>query len=184
MTARAPAGGIGTLPAMRRLPVSVLLLVSACGSAEPDAPPPGATELICDDEICIVYPGDWEAEPGDGYIGFSHPSAPESALATAAVVNMEAIAGAAGLAWPVSAEDVERAFWQLIEEADAGDLGTIERRQGGSIESLGSSEDLRLWHLLVPIDSTHAIGVEVRGPNRTWESHAAVFFSDVRPMEP
>jgi hypothetical protein len=166
---------------MRRLAASLVLLAAACGPAGPEAPSPGAPALICDADVCLAYPGDWAAEPGVGYIGFSHPSAPDDVTASTALVNMEAIAAAAGVAWPVPAEDVVRAFWQLIEDADAGELGAIERRQGGSIESFGTSEGLRLWHLLVPVDTTRAIAVEVRAPNATWESHAEVFFSEVVP---
>lgn len=158
-----------------------VVLLAACAGSGPEAPSPGPPEVACGAEVCVAYPGDWDVEEGDGYLGFSHPAAPEQALATAAVVNMEAIATAAGTTWPAPPEDVARAFWQLVEEGGGGELGALERLQGGLIESSGSSDGLRVWHLLVPIDATFAIGVEMRGPNGTWDSHADVFFSDVFP---
>ncbi len=170
---------LGTLGAMKRLVAGLWIVVAACGASGPDAPPPGEAEVACLDEFCITHPGDWTVDPGVGYIGFTHPSAPDRALATIAIVNMEGIVVNAGGVWPAASDDTARAFWQLLEEADVADFVSLERRVGGSIESFGTYEDGRLWHLLIPMDSTHAIGLEVRAPNNSWKSHVDIFFADV-----
>ena len=76
-------------------------------------------------------------------------------------------------------ERVERSFWALLEETDVGSLERLERIPGGNIRADGSYEGGRMWTLLVPGDGESAVGVEVRGPNRSWEAHADVFFSAV-----
>jgi hypothetical protein len=72
-----------------------------------------------------------------------------------------------------------RSFWQLLEEADVATFERMERLTGGAFRSEGSYEDGRLWHLLIPGNGNRATGVEVRGPNASWSTHADVFFGDV-----
>lgn len=155
------------------------LVLAGCGASGPDAPAVDAVERVCSGELCIDHPTGWEVETGPGYIGFLHPDAPEKAKATVAIVSMEAIATNAGTSWPAPAEDVARAFWTLLDQGGVGSLVTIERLTGGSIRTLGTYEGGAMWHLLVPLDGSDAIGVEVRAPNRTWDDHADVFFRDV-----
>lgn len=159
--------------------LALVFVVAGCASTGPDAPDPQTAETACIDAFCIDHPGDWDVEVGDGYIEFRHPLAPDVAKATAALINMEAIATAAGGTWPATPEDVSRAFWLLVEEGDGAELATIERIPGGSIRTFGSQAEGRLWHLLLPVESATAVGVEVRGPNSTWEAHADVFFGGV-----
>ena len=54
---------------------------------------------------------------------------------------------------------------------------------GGAVRSWGSHETGDMWFLLVPIDSVDAIGLEIRAPNDSWESHADVVFPSVVPSE-
>lgn len=163
---------------MRRSLLALLILISACSSG-PEAPPITATEVACAPEFCIAYPGGWEAEVGDTFISFRHPLAPESALATIGFTNPEAVVTSAGETWPANSETVARAFWALLEETDVASFERLERLPGGNIRSYGSYQDGRMWTLLVPTDEARAVGVEVRAPNRGWESHADVFFSSV-----
>jgi len=164
---------------MKRLLLAVVVVAASCASNGPAAPAPGSPDVACVDDFCIVYPGDWEAAPGVGYVSFTHPTAPDRAMATISILNMEGVVVNAGGVWPTTPDEVARAFWQLLEEAEVADLVRLERRVGGSVESFGSYQDGRLWHLLIPVDATRAIGVEVRGPNNSWETHADVFFSNV-----
>lgn len=158
--------------------VLVVGVLGACGSSGPDGPVIEGVERVCHEGLCIDYPMGWEVDTGPAYIGFQHPEAPEEARATIAVVSMEALATQAGISWPVPAEDVSRAFWTLLDQAGVGSLVKIERLTGGSIRTLGTYEEGAMWHLLVPLEGTNAIGVEVRAPNRTWEEHADVFFQN------
>ena len=52
----------------------------------------------------------------------------------------------------------------------------------GSVESFGAFAGGRMWARLIPLDSTSAIGVELRGPNSSWETHAAVLLDSVTPV--
>ena len=76
-----------------------------------------------------------------------------------------------------------RAFWQLLEEADVAGFERMERLTGGVFRSEGSYENGMLWHLLIPGTGTRAVGIEVRGPNRSWETHANIFFGNVEIFE-
>ena len=96
---------------------------------------------------------------------------------------MEALVEGAGGSWPAPTEEVVRSFWQLLEEADVATFVRMERLTGGAFRSEGNYEEGRLWHLLIPGTQSGGVGVEVRGPNATWQSHADVFFSDVRIFE-
>lgn len=164
---------------MRRLLIGIVLLLAAC-SAGPNAPPVGSAERVCSELVCIDVPEGWEVELGDGYIAFRHLEAPEEAIATVSSISMEALVESAGGTWPAATEDVVRSFWQLLEEADVGRFERLERLTGGAFRSEGSHEGGRLWHLVIPGAGSDAIGFEVRGPNRSWQTHADVFFSDVQ----
>ena len=139
---------------------------------------------MCIQLLCITYPDGWEVvEEGVGFVTFSHPDAPEQALATVGPVNMEALVENAGRSWPASIEEVVRSFWQLLEEADVATFDRLQRLTGGAFRSQGSYEEGRLWHLLIPGNGNRAVGVEVRGPNPSWQTHADVFFGDVVVFE-
>ncbi len=135
---------------------------------------------MCAINFCIDYPGDWTVlEEGDDFVTFAHPADPEIVLASAAQVNMEGVVTQAGESWPQLTDGVVRAFWSLLGETGAR-LSTLDPRRDGSVASLGTHEDGRLWLLIAPIDSTNAVGVEVRAPNTTWSSHVDVFFDSLR----
>lgn len=165
--------------ALRSLPLAVtaaVLLLAACGDTGPDAGPPGATETVCTGNFCIGYPGDWlVAEVGDDFVRFEHPTDPEILMASVGQVNMEGVVTNAGNSWPQLTDGVVRSFWALLGETGA-ELSTLEPRRDGSVASLGSFEDGRLWLLVAPTDTRNAIGVEVRAPNSTWSTHVDVFF--------
>jgi len=167
---------------MRFIGVALLLVVAACSSA-PAAPIVEDVELGCVDEFCIVFPVGWEMEAGDSYLAFSHPAAPGQAAATISPVNLRALVESAGGSWPAATEDVVRAFWQLLEDADVGSLERLERLTGGAFLSEGAYEEGRLWHLLIPGAGNRGLAVEVRGPNASWKPHADVFFSDIEQLE-
>lgn len=136
--------------------------------------------MVCIDEVCISYPGGWEVrEKGSDFVSFAHPDAGEAALATLGPVNMQAVVESAGHTWPAGTAVVVESFWELLDVAGAGSLERMERLQGGAFRSSGANEDGRLWHLLIPVSGSAAIGVEVRGPNQSWEAHADAFFAKV-----
>ncbi len=169
---------------MHRLAVLVAsaLVVAACASG-PSAPPIDGRDVACADTVCIAYPSGWEViETGPDFIRFQHPSAPNVALATVGPTNMEAVVVQAGGTWPARPVDVVEAFWRLLEETGVGELATTTPVGDGAVRSMGAYEGGRLWYLLVPTGTSRAIGVEVRGPDASWESHADVFFSEVVPI--
>jgi hypothetical protein len=163
---------------VRRLLLGTLLVASACATG-PTAPPVETVDRVCGDLFCTSVPNGWEVEVGDGYLAFRHPAAPDQAIATLSPISMEAMVENAGGSWPASIEDVVRSFWQLLEDAGVAEFGRLERLTGGSFRSEGTHEGGRLWHLLIPGSGSDAVAFEVRGPNRSWEAHADVFFSGV-----
>ncbi len=166
---------------MRRLLFGTLLLVLAACSTDPEAPLVDGVDMVCIEPLCITYPAGWEVvEEGAGFIAFAHPDALEQALATVGPLNMQALVEGAGGSWPAPTEEVVRSFWQLLEEADVATFVRMERLTGGAFRSEGNYEEGRLWHLLIPGTQSGGVGVEVRGPNATWQSHADVFFSKVQ----
>lgn len=179
--AASTAPATGTLDRVRRLFLVLGFLVAAC-SPGPEAPPVVASEVVCAPSFCIAHPNGWEVEIGETYISFRHPVAPESAFATIGFTNPEAVVTAAGETWPANDETVARSFWALLEETEVGSLDRLERLPGGNVRSYGSYQDGRMWALLVQTDDGGAVGVEVRGPNQSWEAHADVFFSTVEPV--
>ena len=167
---------------MVRIVVALLVVVAAGCSTGPDAPPVTGREVACADTVCVAYPEGWEIlEVGPDFIRFAHPAG-EDALATVAPTNLRAVVEQAGGTWPATPTAVAEAFWRLLAETGVGELGTVEPLADGRVRSFGAYGNGRMWVLLVPVDAEHGIGVEVRGPNRTWESHAEVFFSDVVPV--
>ncbi len=169
---------------MRRLLFGILLLVLAACSTGSEAPPVDGVDMVCIEPFCITYPAGWEVvEEGAGFIAFAHPDNPEQALATVGPLNMQAVVEGAGGSWPAATEEVVRSFWQLLEEAGVATFDRMERLTGGAFRSEGSYGDGRLWHLLIPGTRNRGVGVEVRGPNASWQRHADVFLSDVQIFE-
>lgn len=165
---------------MKRLFAVLVLLLVGCSSG-PTAPNPSPVVEVCTDGFCIEVPGGWGDDVGDGYIAFNHELAPESTFLTANTVDMEAIVTAAGGSWPATTQEVLEAFWSLLEEVDEGSLLRSERMVGGAVRSWGNHSTGTMWYLLVPVRGSVGIGVELRGPNDSWESHADVVFQSVEP---
>ena len=159
--------------------VAVIAVASVACSSGPSAPPVERVTTVCTEAFCLDVPDGWGSEVGDTYIAFHHDLLPEGTFLTANLVDMEAIVTAAGGTWPVPPDDVVRAFWSLLEAVDEGELDRTERQIGGAVRSWGSHSTGDMWHLLVPIDGTTAIGVEMRAPNDSWESHVDVVFPTV-----
>ena len=150
-----------------------MLTVACGGSAGPAAPPVGGADIACSTEWCVEYPLGWEVEEGGTFLSFGHPDAPESAFASVGIVDMRAMVESTGGRWPTAPENAARAFWDLIGGGDAS-LSRIMTVEAG-VRSEGELDGLRLWHLLIPTSGGDAVGIEVRGPNTTWEAHAEVF---------
>ena len=167
---------------MSRVAICLMLTVASC-SPGATAPAVGQPEVVCIDPVCIAYPGGWEVrDQGPDFVSFAHPAS-EHALATVGPVNMKALVESAGRPWPASTEDAVESLWELLGASGAASLERIERLTGGAFRSSGSHQDGRLWHLLITGTGTAAVGVEVRGPNRSWEAHADVFFAGVDVLE-
>lgn len=172
-----------SLSGMTRTLVSLLavaLLLAGC-SQGPAAPPVGTPATVCTEGFCLDVPEGWGDEVGDTYIAFHHDVLPDGTFLTANLVDMEAIVESAGGTWPVPTEEVVTAFWSLLEDVDEGELARTERQLGGAIRSWGVHSTGQMWHLLYPVDGTVAIGVEMRGPNDSWETHADAVFPTVTP---
>lgn len=156
----------------------VAMALSSCTSG-PDAPDAAPVNRVCADTFCITMPAGWTAETGPDYISANHSSAPESTFLTAGVINMEAIVQAAGGTWPATTDVVSRSFWTLLEEAGVGTFERSARMLGGAERSWGTHDDGDMWHLVYPTGPTSAIGIELRAPNDSWESHADTVFESV-----
>jgi len=155
------------------------VIAAACGSGA-TAPLVGPVDVECADEFCAAYPADWSVvDAGASFLSFSHPEAPEDVVATVGKVNMESLVEANGGRWPASPQQVVETFWSAIDGGDA-ELGRLEFREDGSIESFGVFRAGRMWTLLLPTDAVRAVGVEVRAPNSSWEDHARVFLEGVQ----
>jgi hypothetical protein len=168
---------------MRLFPIAILLVlvVAACGGGAA-APAVTATDLACADEFCAAYPADWSVvDSGATFLSFSHSEAPEDVVATVGGVNMESLVEANGGQWPASPQQVVEIFWGAVDGGDA-ELGRLEFRDDGSIESFGVFGTGRMWSLLLPTDAVRAVGVEVRAPNSSWEDHARVFLDGVQVL--
>ncbi len=164
---------------LRAGPLLMLLVFLVGCAGGPDAPEAVAGELVCNADYCMTMPAGWTvAERGDDYVSFVHPDSPD-ALATVGPVNMEALVTAAGLTWPTQPETVVRAFWQLLDEGGEASFDSLTFVGDGSVRSTGSYGSGRLWDRLIPLNGATAVGMEVRGPNRTWQSHADVFLDSL-----
>ena len=159
----------------------MVVLLAAC-STGPAAPAIDGVDLACSEGFCVTYPVGWAVEHGDVFLAFTHEAAPGVANATISPLNLQAVVENAGGTWPAPTEEVVRGFWLLLEEGDSGSFERLERLTGGAFRSEGSHQDGRLWHLLIPGEGNRGIAIEVRGPNRSWESHADVFFSNVEVL--
>lgn len=160
--------------------VAIVAFATAC-SAGPEAPTVASPTQVCTSAFCMDVPQGWGDEVGDTYLAFHHDAAPDETFLTANLVDMEAIVTAAGGTWPVPPDEVAEAFWSLLEDVDEGELRRTERQLGGAIRSWGTHSTGPMWHLLVPVSGTVAIGVELRGPNESWEAHADSVFPTVTP---
>ncbi|MGI9643638.1 MAG: hypothetical protein ACR2N9_12790 [Acidimicrobiia bacterium] len=160
--------------------VVLVWLLASCSSG-PAAPPAEPARETCTSAVCMDVPDGWGGEVGDTYLAFHHAVAPESTFLTANTVDMEAIVVAAGGSWPATTEDVMTSFWALLEEVDEGRLIRTERMVGGAIRSWGSHSTGDMWYLIVPVEGSRGIGVEIRAPNDSWEAHVDRIFPSVRP---
>ena len=160
--------------------VACAIVATACSSG-PTAPPVGAGRQVCTDAFCLEVPDGWDGEVGETHIALHHEVLPEGTFLTANVVDLEAIVTAAGGEWPVGIDGVVTAFWALLEDAEEGSFTRMERMVGGAYRSWGSHSTGDMWHVIVPVRGTVGIGVEVRGPNDSWESHADFVFPSVVP---
>lgn len=159
------------------------LVVFACGDTGPDAEAPEPGETVCGENFCVAAPVGWEvSEDGGSFISFENEVDPELLRATVSQVNMEGVVTQAGGSWPQLTDEVVRSFWTLLAETGA-EMATLQPRADGSVASLGSYEDGRLWLLVAPIDGTNAIGIEVRAPNSTWSSHVDALFDSLQIVE-
>ncbi|MEN8239019.1 MAG: hypothetical protein ABFR53_07455 [Actinomycetota bacterium] len=167
---------------MRKVLIGFALFVTACsqGVAAPDI---AGTETVCSDVFCIDVPGGWVAEVGDTYVAFNHEADPDNTFLTAGILDEEAIVTGAGGTWPVPTEDVVVAFWSLLESSGVGSFERSQRMVGGAVRSWGDHETGRMWHVVYPTGGSTAIGVELRAPNDSWESHADVVFASITPIE-
>lgn len=163
---------------VKRLSIVLLLIVAAC-TPGPSAPQTTPATTVCTTVFCLDAPDGWGDEVGETHIAFHHDLSPTTTFLTASVVDMEAIVVAAGGEWPAPTETVVESFWTLLEDVDEGKLTRIERMVGGGMRSWGSHSTGDMWFLLVPVDGTTGIGVEIRGPNNTWGSHADAVFPTV-----
>lgn len=155
--------------------------IAACSSG-PAAPDPEPVREVCTEAFCLDVPAGWGDEVGDTYIAFQHEVLPGGTFLTANVVDMEAIVTAAGGTWPVATDRVVEAFWSLLEEVGEGELIGTERLVGGAWRSSGTHSTGDMWYLLVPVTGSMGIGVEIRGPNGSWESHADIVFPSVEAI--
>jgi hypothetical protein len=126
-------------------------------------------------------PVGWSGEATDSFIAFHHDVLPDGTFLTANTVDMEAIVTAAGGTWPATTEQVVEAFWQLLEDVGEGEVTGIQRMVGGAYRSNGTHSTGDMWYLLVPVSGSVGIGVELRGPNASWETHADAIFPSVTP---
>jgi hypothetical protein len=168
---------------MKRVVVLLIaVLAMASCSSGPSAPPIGDVEQACNAQFCIDVPSGWIVEVGDGYISAHHELAPDDTFLTAGVINFQAIVENAGGTWPVPTDEVARAFWTLLEQAGVGSFERTQRVVGGAQRTWGKHDGGPMWHLTYPTGSGKGIGVEMRAPNDTWESHADVVFASVDPL--
>lgn len=161
--------------------VALALLIGSCSSG-PAAPPVGAVSQVCTSAFCLDVPDGWSGEIGETHIAFHHEILPEGTFLTANTVDLEAMVTAAGGQWPVGVDDAVRAFWTLLDDAGEGTFSRMERMLGGAYRSWGTHTTGDMWYVIVPVQGSVGIGVEMRAPNGTWEPHADVVFASVVPV--
>jgi predicted phosphoribosyltransferase len=159
-----------------------LLFVAACSSG-PEAPAISSLETVCNDAFCVDVPDGWEAEVGDTYLSFHHSLDPIHTFLTVGVADMEAIVVASGGTWPVSTEEATRSFWSLLEDVDVASFKRSQRLVGGAYKSWGTHTDGDMWYLLYPVQGSRGIGIEMRAPNGSWETHADAVFNSLVVIE-
>lgn len=165
----------------RSLLVAALLVLAACGSGA-DAPPVAGSEQVCTETFCASYPAGWDViDRGDSFVSLAHPLDTEMLLATVGPVNMEGLVTANGGTWPQTVAGVVEAFWRAADGGNA-ELATSTVLPDGSVESFGVFRGGRMWARLIPLNTTDALGVEMRAPNRSWEAHAQVLLDSVVPV--
>lgn len=168
-----------TVRAMRKLLVGLALTLTACSQGV-TAPDIEGTETVCSDTFCVDVPDGWVAEVGDTYLAFNNVADPDNTFLTVGIIDQEAIVTGAGRTWPVSTDDVVLAFWSLLESSDVGSFERSQRMVGGAVRSWGDHETGRMWHVVYPTGGSTGIGVELRAPNDSWESHADLVFASIR----
>lgn len=166
---------------MRRLIAIGALVLAGCSSGVQATTVEPATEF-CTDVFCIDVPVGWVGEVGDTFLALNHVADPDSTFLTASVIDMEAIVINAGGIWPVPTDDAVRSFWRLLEDAGEGSLSRTQRMIGGAVRSWGTHSTGDMWFVIVPVQGSTAIGVEIRGPNDSWETHADAVFPTVQPV--
>jgi hypothetical protein len=169
---------------MRRLSTAVVmlaLLAAACSSG-PSVTAVGETSLACTDRFCVTHPTSWEiVDQGSGHVSFANADDPDTLIATAGVVNMRGLVEANGGTWPQSTRGVVEVMWTALDNGKA-DLGEIRSLEDGSVRSFGVFQGGRLWHRMVPVDATRAVGVDVQAPSGEWETHADVFLAGLQVL--
>jgi len=161
--------------------VGLSLIAAACSSG-PAAPTPEPTDRVCNADFCIEVPVGWTVEVGDGFMAGHHDVAPTETFLTVGLINLEAIVQGAGGSWPASTDEVARAFWTLLEDAGVGSFTRSQRMVGGAERSWGTHETGTMWHLVYPTAPSAGIGVELRAPNDTWETHADAVFASLETV--
>lgn len=163
---------------MRRLALAILL--AACsGGGGVQAPPLGPTTQACNDLFCLDYPADWVVDIGADYLALEHPGSGGRAVATVGNVDMQGLQFGAGGQWPAPVDEVSESFWELLGQDQDVALDGLDILEDGSVRTNGNFEDRRMWHRLIPVDGPRAVGVEVRAPNRSWDSHALAILDGV-----
>lgn len=163
--------------------MTAALLAAACASGDndfgPEAPPLPAPATACEGGVCVDYPSDWAViEQGDGFIRFAHSLFGGNALASVGRVSMTGLAKSAGVSGNPTVSETVEIFWDQVAGGEAR-LISQELLPDGSVRSEGTLPEGRLWVLIVPLDENDAIGLEVRGPNASWETHAGVFLDSM-----
>ena len=167
---------------MARLPalIGLLVFVVACGAETGWAAPEiGDLRTACNDVACVDYPEGWQVEIGETFISLRYPSS--AAMATVGNVDMQGVTVANGGIWPAATESVVRDFWDLLGGGEDAELKGLETLDDGSIRSEGKLGIQNLWHRLIPVSGPTAVGVEVRGPDSSWEAHADVILGSTVP---
>lgn len=166
---------------MKRLVAIALVVLAGC-SAGVQATGVEVVTPVCTDEFCVDVPVGWDGEVGDTFLALNHVADVDETFFTASVIDMEAIVTSAGGTWPVQTDDVVRSFWSLLEDVGEGSLIRTQRMVGGAVRSWGSHSTGDMWFVIVPVEGSKAVGVEIRGPNASWETHADASFPTVQPV--